>query len=54
LPALVDALETRLTFGKFEGLTLADVWSLCKTAAQWKAAKKELPDRVPAVFSLLG
>ena len=36
------------------GLTLAEGWSLCRTAAQWKAAKLELPDRVPAVFSLLG
>lgn len=36
------------------GLTLADGWSLCKTAAEWKAGKVELPDRVPAVFSLLG
>jgi 16S rRNA (cytidine1402-2'-O)-methyltransferase len=36
------------------GLTLAEGWSLCKTAAQWKAEKIELPDRVPAVFSLLG
>ncbi len=36
------------------GLTLPEGWSLCRTAAQWKAAKIELPDRVPAVFSLLG
>ena len=36
------------------GLTLADGWSLCKTAAEWKEAKIELPDRVPAVFSVLG
>ena len=36
------------------GLTLPDGWSLCKTAAEWKAAKIELPDRVPAVFSVLG
>ena len=36
------------------GLTLADGWSLCKTAEEWKEAKIELPDRVPAVFSVLG
>jgi 16S rRNA (cytidine1402-2'-O)-methyltransferase len=36
------------------GLTLPDGWSRCRTAAQWKADKIELPDRVPAVFSLMG
>jgi curved DNA-binding protein CbpA len=35
LPALVDALETRLTFGKFEGLTLADVAELEPTYVEW-------------------
>ncbi len=54
LEACLEALQpdTRLAIGC--GLTLADGWSLCKTAAQWKAAKIQLPDRVPAVFSLLG
>jgi len=35
------------------GLTLAGGWSRTRSVAQWKAAKAELPDRVPAVFSLL-
>jgi hypothetical protein len=35
LPALADALETRLKFGKFEGLTLADVAELEPTYVDW-------------------
>ena len=35
MPALVDALETRLKFGKFEGLTLADVAELEPTYVEW-------------------
>ena len=35
LPALADALETRLPFGKFEGLTLADVAELEPTYVAW-------------------
>jgi len=35
LPALADALETRLKFGKFEGLTLADVAELEPTYVAW-------------------
>jgi len=36
------------------GLTLAEGWSSTRGVAQWKAARVQLPDRVPAVFSLLG
>ncbi|MGD0018048.1 MAG: DnaJ domain-containing protein [Candidatus Limnocylindrales bacterium] len=35
LPAIADALETRLKFGKFEGLTLADVAELEPTYVDW-------------------
>jgi curved DNA-binding protein CbpA len=35
MPALVDALETRLKFGKFEGMTLADVAGLEPTYIDW-------------------
>jgi curved DNA-binding protein CbpA len=35
LPALADALDTRLKFGKFEGLTLADVAELEPTYVDW-------------------
>ncbi|HEX7638811.1 MAG TPA: SAM-dependent methyltransferase, partial [Burkholderiaceae bacterium] len=53
LAAAIDALQpgTRLAIGC--GLTLAEGWALCRTVAQWKASHIELPDRVPAVFSLL-
>jgi curved DNA-binding protein CbpA len=35
MPALAEALETRLKFGKFEGLTLADVADLEPTYVDW-------------------
>ena len=35
LPALAEALDTRLKFGKFEGLTLADVAELEPTYVDW-------------------
>jgi len=54
LEAALEVLAPNTRLAISCGLTLPDGWSLCKTAAQWKAAKVELPDRVPAVFSLLG
>ncbi len=54
LEAALEVLQPTTRLAISCGLTLPDGWSLCKTAAQWKAAKVELPDRVPAVFSLLG
>ena len=54
LEACLEVLQPTTRLAISCGLTLPDGWSLCKTAAQWKAAKTELPDRVPAVFSLLG
>jgi 16S rRNA (cytidine1402-2'-O)-methyltransferase len=54
LEAALEVLQPATRLAISCGLTLPDGWSLCKTAAQWKAEKIELPDRVPAVFSLLG
>lgn len=54
LEAALEVLQPTTRLAISCGLTLPGGWSLCKTAAQWKAAKVELPDRVPAVFSLLG
>jgi 16S rRNA (cytidine1402-2'-O)-methyltransferase len=54
LEAALEALQPSTRLAISCGLTLADGWSLCRTIAQWKAAKPALPDRVPAVFSLLG
>jgi 16S rRNA (cytidine1402-2'-O)-methyltransferase len=54
LDAAIDALApaTRLAIGC--GLTLAEGWAATRTVADWRAARVALPDRVPAVFSLLG
>jgi len=54
LEACLEVLQPTTRLAISCGLTLPDGWSLCRTAAQWKAAQVELPDRVPAVFSLLG
>ena len=54
LDAALEVLQPATRLAISCGLTLPDGWSLCRTAAQWKAAKAQLPDRVPAVFSLLG
>ena len=54
LEACLEVLQPATRLAISCGLTLPDGWSICRTAAQWKAAKIELPDRVPAVFSLLG
>jgi 16S rRNA (cytidine1402-2'-O)-methyltransferase len=56
-PALLDALlatlmpATRLSISC--GLTLDDGWSLTRTIAQWRQSPPQMPERVPAVFSLL-
>jgi 16S rRNA (cytidine1402-2'-O)-methyltransferase len=54
LEAALEVLQPTTRLAISCGLTLPDGWSRSMTAAQWKAAKIELPDRVPAVFSLLG
>ncbi len=54
LDAALEALQPSTRLAIACGLTLAEGWALTKTVAHWKAAKPALPDRVPAVFSLLG
>ena len=51
--ALTQALAgtTRLSISC--GLTLADGWTRTQTVARWKASPIDMPDRLPAVFSLL-
>jgi len=54
LEACLEVLEPTTRLAISCGLTLPDGWSMCRTAQAWKAAQVALPDRVPAVFSLLG
>jgi 16S rRNA (cytidine1402-2'-O)-methyltransferase len=54
LEAALEVLQPTTRLAISCGLTLPDGWSICRTAAEWKTSKIELPDRVPAVFSLLG
>ena len=54
LEAALEVLQPTTRLAISCGLTLPDGWSVCRTAAEWKAAGIALPDRVPAVFSLLG
>ena len=54
LEAALEVLQPTTRLAISCGLTLPDGWSMCRTVAQWKAAQVALPDRVPAVFSLLG
>ena len=53
LETCLDALQPATRLAIACGLTLAEGWALTCGVAQWKAAKARLPDRVPAVFSLL-
>jgi len=54
LETCVEALQPATKLAVACGLTLAEGWAHTRSVAQWKAAKAQLPDRVPAVFSLLG
>jgi 16S rRNA (cytidine1402-2'-O)-methyltransferase len=53
LEAALEALQPATRLAISCGLTLPDGWSAMRTAAEWKAARVTLPDRVPVVFSLL-
>jgi len=53
LDGALEALAPATRLAVSCGLTLPDGWSACRSAAQWKAARVTLPDRLPAVFSLL-
>jgi len=53
LETCLEALQPATKLAIACGLTLAEGWARTRGVAQWKAARVELPDRVPAVFSLL-
>jgi 16S rRNA (cytidine1402-2'-O)-methyltransferase len=53
LEAALEALQASTRLAISCGLTLPDGWSATRPVAQWRAAPVALPDRVPAVFSLL-
>ena len=53
LETCVESLQPATKLAIACGLTLADGWAHTRSVAQWKAARVQLPDRVPAVFSLL-
>ena len=54
LETCLEALQPATRLAIACGLTLAEGWAHTRGVAQWKVAKTALPDRVPAVFSLLG
>jgi 16S rRNA (cytidine1402-2'-O)-methyltransferase len=53
LDAALEALQPSTRLAISCGLTLPDGWSACRAIADWKRTRPALPDRVPAVFSLL-
>jgi 16S rRNA (cytidine1402-2'-O)-methyltransferase len=54
LGAMLEALAGGTCVSVSCGLTLADGWTRTDTVVGWKARPAQLPDRVPAVFALLG
>lgn len=53
LAALLASLQTSTRVGISCGLTLAGGWSRTESVAAWRERPPQLPDRWPAVFSLL-
>jgi 16S rRNA (cytidine1402-2'-O)-methyltransferase len=53
LDAAVEALAPATRLAISCGLTLPDGWSACRAIGDWKRLRPALPDRIPAVFSLL-
>jgi len=53
LETCLEALQPATRLAIACGLTLAEGWAHTRGVAQWRAAQAALPDRVPAVFSLL-
>jgi 16S rRNA (cytidine1402-2'-O)-methyltransferase len=53
LQALVQALAPRTRLSISCGLTLPQGWTHSATVADWRAATRQIPDRVPAVFAFL-
>lgn len=53
LSAMLSALAPATRISVSVGLTLAGGWTSTQTVAQWRRETPTLPDRIPAVFSLL-
>ncbi len=53
LEALTTALAPSTRLAVSCGLTLADGWTRSESVAGWRARPAAMPDRLPAVFSLL-
>lgn len=51
--ALLSALKPGTRLSISVGLTLPGGWTQTATAADWRANRTTLPDRIPAVFALL-
>ncbi len=54
LAALLAALQPATRVAISCGLTLPGGWSATRSVAAWRAAGAAMPDKVPAVFALLG
>ena len=54
LAALLSGLAPTTRLAVSCGLTLADGWNLCLPVAAWRTRGVQMPQKVPAVFSLLG
>lgn len=54
LQALLAVLKPQTRLSISCGLTLAQGWTRSMTVAQWRSAGATLPDKIPAVFGLLG
>ena len=52
--ALLAALKPGTRLSISVGLTLPGGWTRSATVAEWKRSATALPDRIPAVFALLG
>jgi 16S rRNA (cytidine1402-2'-O)-methyltransferase len=51
--ALLSTLKPRTQLSISVGLTLPGGWTQTAAAADWRANRTKLPDRIPAVFSIL-
>jgi 16S rRNA (cytidine1402-2'-O)-methyltransferase len=54
LAALIAVLAPATRLSVSCGLTLAEGWNRCESVAGWRTRAVSMPDRIPAVFALLG
>jgi len=54
LQALLTTLKPQTRLSVSCGLSLAQGWTRSATVAQWRSSGESMPDKVPAVFALLG